>query len=202
MHLCKSDLYKYIDIYIYIHVLYTHNLHSDHKEKRTSFHTKDQPPTTSAPAAAATAGAVRPGAAQCQAGAPEGTGAAAKLQRFSGTTRAASAAKQGGGTMAWNQKQGAKKVRSADLLGRKWMEMDVGLSVLNSFEAGRLGGWDVGIAGVVAAGKMDGVKSAGCDDWNLFSPRDTIIHNHHQSFIFSMDFVPLGSKARVPNAWR
>ena len=66
--------------------------------------------------------------------------------------------------MAWNQKQGAKKVRSADLLGRKWMEMDVGLSVLNSFEAGRLGGWDVGIAGVVAAGKMDGVKSAGCDD--------------------------------------
>ena len=52
---------------------------------------------------AVTAGAVRPGAAHCHAGAPEGRGAAAKLQRFSGTTRAPSAAKQGGGTMARNR---------------------------------------------------------------------------------------------------
>lgn len=61
--------------------------------------TKHQTPNASAIGAAATAGAVRPGAGHCHAGVPVATGAA-KLQRFSGTTRAPLAAKQGGGTMA------------------------------------------------------------------------------------------------------
>ena len=62
--------------------------------------TKHQTPNASVIGAAATAGAVRPGAGHGgNEGVPEATGAA-KLQRFSGTTRAPLAAKQGGGTMA------------------------------------------------------------------------------------------------------